>query len=514
VSGEAIAPISGNVNNKAADFQPIPIPQIAKNTGPNPIPAPSEMSLAESNAPRSESVMKPDPADGTGGGFSFPGLANNTNDAIRSAGEQVRTNVGAGAPDRLDTTINQLLGGPSSDTVDNPLSRLGAAVNNLVNGGNRPSTAPVATNQGWPPATFGAVDPSAPTRMQTPSFTTPNSGAGNFATTRPGGPSTDPTQNSAQWVPSDLNQNLSETQRNSLALEAARAAAAGQTGLGNLGRPPESLGNRTANTGLGATPGFAANSGTTGFANGFGQSSTFAGAPTTGQSTFPYSNSTFVNSESRQYEVDPNLTAAERAALPPGAYTFDNAGQPITFEGVRVDRFGKQIDTRIGTPVPSTFGSNPSSFSDINPLSTSRPTSSFDSLANQSSRLTNTADPRTYNQYDQRTNNSADSRLASAGSSLADRSTFATTSTPTTASDPRSRDLNDPSTLASDPASIIRASTLGRGAQFTTQPIFNVLLLLSIITNFYLLYWLSNLRHRVHDLVTAKRLSQSSATVS
>jgi hypothetical protein len=43
----------------------------------------------------------------------------------------------------------------------------------------------------------------------------------------------------------------------------------------------------------------------------------------------------------------------------------------------------------------------------------------------------------------------------------------------------------------------------------TAQPLFNGLLLISIVANIYLIFWLKNLRHQFRDLVAAKRLAGS-----
>ncbi|MAI73578.1 MAG: hypothetical protein CMM01_22130 [Rhodopirellula sp.] len=43
----------------------------------------------------------------------------------------------------------------------------------------------------------------------------------------------------------------------------------------------------------------------------------------------------------------------------------------------------------------------------------------------------------------------------------------------------------------------------------TTQPLFNGLLLISIVANVYLIFWLKNLRLQYHDMVAAKRMASS-----
>lgn len=50
--------------------------------------------------------------------------------------------------------------------------------------------------------------------------------------------------------------------------------------------------------------------------------------------------------------------------------------------------------------------------------------------------------------------------------------------------------------------------------QVAAQPLFNGLLLISIVANLYLIFWLKNLRVQFKDMVAAKRLSQSTASVA
>ena len=48
----------------------------------------------------------------------------------------------------------------------------------------------------------------------------------------------------------------------------------------------------------------------------------------------------------------------------------------------------------------------------------------------------------------------------------------------------------------------------------TTQPLFNGLLLISIVANVYLIFWLKNLRLQYHEMVAAKRMASSNASSS
>ena len=44
------------------------------------------------------------------------------------------------------------------------------------------------------------------------------------------------------------------------------------------------------------------------------------------------------------------------------------------------------------------------------------------------------------------------------------------------------------------------------------QPLFNGLLLISIVANIYLIFWLKNLRLQYHDMVAAKRMANSNVS--
>lgn len=48
----------------------------------------------------------------------------------------------------------------------------------------------------------------------------------------------------------------------------------------------------------------------------------------------------------------------------------------------------------------------------------------------------------------------------------------------------------------------------------TTQPLFNGLLLISIVVNVYLIFWLKNLRLQYHEMVAAKRMASSNGSSS
>ena len=71
-------------------------------------------------------------------------------------------------------------------------------------------------------------------------------------------------------------------------------------------------------------------------------------------------------------------------------------------------------------------------------------------------------------------------------------------------------------TLASATGSIpsITETQVIETESVTTQPLFNGLLLISIVANIYLIFWLKNLRLQYHEMVAAKRMASSNASTS
>ena len=70
------------------------------------------------------------------------------------------------------------------------------------------------------------------------------------------------------------------------------------------------------------------------------------------------------------------------------------------------------------------------------------------------------------------------------------------------------------STLASDNSNFttVAETQVIETQLVTTQPLFNGLLLISIVANIYLIFWLKNLRLQYHEMVAAKRMASSNAT--
>jgi len=71
-------------------------------------------------------------------------------------------------------------------------------------------------------------------------------------------------------------------------------------------------------------------------------------------------------------------------------------------------------------------------------------------------------------------------------------------------------------TLASSDNSFNRAAEIKviETESVTTQPLFNGLLLISLVANVYLIFWLKNLRLQYHEMVAAKRMASSNASAN
>ena len=228
---------------------------------------------------------------------------------------------------------------------------------------------------------------------------------------------------------------------------------------------------------------------------GGGQSSNFANAGasdangrTYGQS-FP--NDGTAASAITNANADPRLSSTDAAKLPPNGWSYNAYGRPIDREGNELDSYGRIIPTQY--------------------TNTTR-------LADQSVGNT-TPPPRAPAGYDSNANavgaNPPSRNPGNAGGSGSGQ-TF------TSQNRNNAEDIGSPSDLgrrytdaeAREAAlAADRAEYSRNGAPAKTvaaQPLFNGLLLISIVGNVYLAFWLKNLRHQFHDLVAAKRMSQNS----
>jgi hypothetical protein len=487
----------------AVDLVPVPIPEMTNHRDVIPIPA-GPGGAGDFGASTSASVMKPDPASPQGGGFSLPdslkNVANGLKESSRETIEKLQQNMGAGAPNPFAT--NQL------DSAMNQLRQQGTATNNAI---DQISQAGRSTSAMQGPST----DPVSPStsRVQPPSFTNSADAAGAYARARANGPSTDPTTNrSAAWSP------IGEA-RNDAAAPPTTTGGFGATG--NFAQQPESLRSPT-------------NTGFTGAAN-TPIENPFASAAT--------SRSTAIAQEP---EVDPRLSAAQRAALPPGAYSFDLDGFPVDRNWRRIDspssNFASNVQAANGlgtaNSVAPTYqnqtafpgntsqnwtGSAASAIGQPSSVGSLSGSPAFGPIAANPSSIYQNQTPYAAPAYsatqvtESDINAAADriarERIAAAERLAANNNSFS--GVPSQLSNlnrPTPHQDGFPSSSDNAPSSSAGAGQTSSGAKSTVaaQKLFNVMLLCSIVGNIYLFFWLKNMRDQFRDLVTAKRMSQSS----
>ncbi|QDT13041.1 hypothetical protein [Planctomycetes bacterium K23_9] len=189
--------------------------------------------------------------------------------------------------------------------------------------------------------------------------------------------------------------------------------------------------------------------------------------------------------------VDPTLSKADADRLPAGAWSFDIYDNPIDKHGRVLDRHGSPVSQQrayeltTGRNAPSMSRPNIATVTGIpmpgsNPMSTYPGQASFNGAPNL--------------QYP----------------NLAANQPTIQTNRPVTNLTPG---LRNSGTI--DSASDRGAVNSDRGAtdrnrqSVEAQPLFNGLLLISIVANVYLIFWLKNLRHQFHDLVASKRVVSS-----
>lgn len=521
-------PSSTNPSNHVAavDLTPVPIPEMADIRSMVPIPGGPGLA-ADYGASGTASMMKPDPASPQGGGFSLPeslqnvasGFAENSRGAI----EQVQKNMGAGAPNQFapnQAAPNQF------DSAANQLRQQAAAPTSEIDQLSQSTRSSFA-------AQGPSTDPVSPStnRVQPPPFTSAADPTGVLARARANGPSTDPAASrSAQWSPIEA------------AREAGAAlstAASGFGATGTFGREPESLRSNT-------NPSFA------GAAN----------APSDNPFASPAPTSAAANALAT--EVDYRLTPAQKAALPPGAYSFNEKGIPVDRNWNPIDMsiyaasqtrspsaydpnaqaasgLGSQYPgatayqsqtnypagstaqnwngsaiSAIGQPMPAgSLTGNPTFAS----TQASVPATTYQGQTSYPSPGYSAAQPSESDIYAAaeriaREQLAADQRLAAnTASTLQSNLSQSIDSNRNYRRDQdvyaSSSDLALGSSGVAEGSSKNQASLAGKPT-VAAQKLFNVMLLCSIVGNFYLFFWLKNMRDQFRDLVTAKRMSQSS----
>lgn len=508
-------------NIAAADLVPMPIPSMSDVQRAIPIPGKAATQGVMQSA--NEAVMKPDPSDPPGSGFSLPptlqDAANQASNAMRGAADQFQQNLATAAQSQLDTAMNQLR--PTDAQTQDALNRLGATAREAA-GAFVGSGGPAIT--GDPSLARGATG-----RDAVPPFTGADP-SGAMARARGTGPTTDPAADrSADWRP--LGSTPTQPQAAAPGTFGNTAANPNSSAFNpgsNFGRVPESL-RSSEQSGPFATNPNTNNASTnpnlyTQTPSNFGsgaavdpRSSAAAGGMIGGAAnpynTPGFSTPNFANNSSSSF--DPNLTREQVLALPPGAFSFNAFGVPVDRNGVPVANnqtaMGQTAMNQTTQPYPnynptaaqtSPYNASPYAASPYPPTQgwANGPTTSGLPTTGASTSLgsPNVYPGQTLAPTDSnlaRYNQPADNRLASAGTSMR-----------TTRTEDELMSSSDLSSLRTSPSSLSRSPVMR--PTVAAQPFFNGLLLLSIVANFYLIFWLKNLRHQFRDLVAAKRMAQ------
>lgn len=242
-------------------------------------------------------------------------------------------------------------------------------------------------------------------------------------------------------------------------LNSTRPASSGQPKVGlPVGQPP------IGRFGVNPSPSFSLPSTTTYPATG-------ASAPSTTTSGFPVS------------RPDARLSAAQLAA---GAWSVDAFGQPVDRAGQRIAtatgmNHGHRLNQQAQPPGAAGFaGAFPNQAA--NHLTNVRPDNG----------IGNAETHRSTHMLDQ-----GASRFSHPTSNGKPNQARGETLVSTTESIPRITETQ-----------VIETESV------TTQPLFNGLLLISVVANIYLIFWLKNLRLQYHEMVAAKRMASSNASSS
>lgn len=274
---------------------------------------------------------------------------------------------------------------------------------------------------------------------------------------------------------------------------------------------------------------------------------------------------------SSNLDYDPKLSTAEAQRLPVNGYSFDSQGYPIDRQGYRLNRFGQRIEDPSRTTVANNdrsdgydstnrypAGSNLSDANRNQPAyntrnGTSSPNGGNSSLVqpplapapgqtaatgpyppgnyatannpygypanNTSGMYPQYSDPRNsdprysdprYTQLVGGPSATANPNLPSGLAPIGDQ--------PGRPSSPARTDADEEPRSSSDATGATTANryreALQNPDQVAAQPIFNAMLLLSVVTNAYLLYWLKNLRLQFRDTVAAKRSSNNTGSLA
>ncbi len=406
-----------------------------------------------------------------------------------------------GSPARPSTTSTSAENGPSTAPhAGNASLRTGY--------GSAPSTS-AATSSANPrtPPSFASSQPSTNERSSTRSSNTTNSNTTNSNTTNSRTVSTPPLNAATKDEDWYAMQNGSP-QRPSTA---PQGNSAGSFTGGNFAQLPSGL-QPTANSSK----------------NRSSQTSTRSDYASSGYDD----DSGKKSSANTELDYDPNLSRAQAAQLPKNGYSYDAEGYPVDRQGYRVDRHGRRVDRQGNLLTAADAGDE----SDANTGESGKNTHSGREYAG-GTRYPNNPPPR--NSSTPPLMKPPRDRIPASGDGADHYSpdpdprfagvngSESRNSRDTDWDDRRPRPGEDALGSASDGHS--RASQVteketvpvgGSGEsveaveQVEAQPIFNVLLLLSVVGNAYLLYWLKNLRVQFRDMVAAKRASATGGSLA
>jgi hypothetical protein len=473
-------------------------------------------------------ALPPTLAEAGADAASRPGFPNDMADlsaelAQRQRNEQRQNSAAAGASGGIDELMRGALGASGNRNND---SQFTAAGNGQAGG----ARATGNTRPALPPFTAGdSVAPIARVRTDGPTTEATNTRDNTWfqMNAKTGGVSTDPITPQAPWPdmvgPPDPRRNQGSANTN-------RQQPIGSTS--NFAHVPGgiSLPSNGGTASQGQATNLAANeraeylrrlqlqqgnqnpeaqqnaNAITNYPNTFGQNGgagNLATNASSGNSMQPYPNrgNPAMNAQDpRRLQFDPRLTPAEIAQLPYGAWSLDQYGNPTDRDGRILDQHGRPVSQQRAYELTvgranATATVQPQ-FPDLrSPVNGGASQQGFTTTGfNDRERI---AQRDSIEQYNRQRGN-----LPATGPPPL--TSTVSTNSPSDRQPPDYRSAGLPPRESSeDSVAPKRRQTLA------AQPMFNGLLLMSIVANVYLIFWLKNLRHQFHDLVASKRAATS-----
>jgi hypothetical protein len=204
--------------------------------------------------------------------------------------------------------------------------------------------------------------------------------------------------------------------------------------------------------------------------------------------------------DARRLQFDPRLTQAEIAQLPYGAWSLDQYGNPTDRDGRILDQNGRPVSQQrayeltVGRANATATLQSP--FPDLrSPVNGGGSKQGFATTGfDDRERIAQRDSIDQYNRQRGSLPATGPPPLNSTGSTIS----------------PSDRQPPDYRSAELPPRNSIEDSVAPKRRQtLAAQPMFNGLLLMSIVANVYLIFWLKNLRHQFHDLVASKRAATS-----